>query len=521
MGERLFPILGTTVPPMLGREAILKRLTSALTKRTPDHLQVVGPRFSGKTVTLHELARRMGGGEAPYSAVVMWDLGHQTPTSDEEFLQRLGEELASTLQAKHSEYAEYLRSLESNRYQGIAEVLEHLKTDECKVLAILDGFDKPLSNGRLSRNLWDQLRELALKPSLRLVTASRGKLSELLRSPEAQTSDFWGIFDPSPVRIGCFDEADMHAVIARLEGLEFSGGALTELWNATNGYPILLLEVLNVAKENLAPGPVSDKDVRSLCDRAFREVRDNLKILWESCPTTSQDLFRRVEKEQTVGRRGITYSDAEILVERGFVQESGDKFQRPSKLLSELLAESPEQGNEHARLFGDAESYLEHFRGVAERRIEHIEKIDPTLKRYLQLGISELPSHPEVFLSNVRGIVERGFELIWTAELREKRIPSEWMAIWKRNQVPRVEEWETKFPPGGQRVRLLQLMTGTERTDACAKHISKSTYGLMNAIHTFGDFGQHREGAVVDPGFAYAVLLLCIELAASLARELP
>jgi hypothetical protein len=35
------------------------------------------------------------------------------------------------------------------------------------------------------------------------------------------------------------------------------------------------------------------------------------------------------------------------------------------------------------------------------------------------------------------------------------------------------------------------------------------------------DFGQHQEGAPVDPGTAYAALHLCVELAAALTRELP
>ena len=34
-------------------------MTGALTKAIPDHLQVVGPRFAGKTVLLHELATRL------------------------------------------------------------------------------------------------------------------------------------------------------------------------------------------------------------------------------------------------------------------------------------------------------------------------------------------------------------------------------------------------------------------------------------------------------------------------------
>ena len=43
----------------------------------------------------------------------------------------------------------------------------------------------------------------------------------------------------------------------------------------------------------------------------------------------------------------------------------------------------------------------------------------------------------------------------------------------------------------------------------------------MSAVQAFGDFGQHQEGELIDPGTAYATLHLCIELAAALKRELP
>jgi hypothetical protein len=173
------------------------------------------------------------------------------------------------------------------------------------------------------------------------------------------------------------------------------------------------------------------------------------------------------------------------------------------------------------RLFGDADAYRKNLKGVLERRLVQLNGIDSTLKRYLERGTEDLPDHPDVFLSNVRGIVNQAFELIWRGELADRRIPSEWMSIWKRNDERRIDEWETTFPQGVHRVRLLNLMTGTDKSAPCAKYVTKGTYVLMNAVHAFGDFGQHQEGAPVDPGTAYSVLHLCVELAAALTRELP
>jgi len=211
----------------------------------------------------------------------------------------------------------------------------------------------------------------------------------------------------------------------------------------------------------------------------------------------------------------------ESVTERGFVHQVGNRLERPNRLLEKYLNEQPNETGAFARLFGAAESYLKKFRGVLERRIAHIDGMDETLRRYLISGAKELPDHPDVFLTNVRGIVNKAFELIWSAELEGRRIPSEWISTWKYNQEPRVEDLQTSFPQGRQRVRLLQLMTGTERSNRCAKHITKSTYELMNAAYAFGDFGQHQEDAIIDPSTAYAVLHLCIELAAALTRELP
>lgn len=521
MSDSRFPILGATVPSMLGRAATLQRMMGALTKAIPDHLQVVGPRFAGKTVLLHGLAARLRQDGAPYSAVLVWDLGHQTPSTDALFMQRLARELSAALTAKHPDYAEHLRNTQDNHYQDIAEVLDALKDDGAKVLAIMDGFDRPLSNGQLTRNLWDQLRELALKPSLRLVTASRRTLRDLICNPDAQTSDFWNIFEPTPVRVGCFDENDLTAILATMPERPLAAGAQTELWNASNGFPVLMLSVLNAVCGACPTGTVSPESMKTACDTALPTVRDQLGTLWDDCPPSCQDLMRRVLDEASVARAGIASTDAETLIERGFVQGAANKLQRPSRLVSRFLEGQPHEGNALLRLFGTTDAYQKNYKGVLDRRIDQLAGIDPMLKRYLGLGAELLPEHPSIFLSNVRGIVDQSFDLIWKAEIPDKRIPSAWMAIWKYNDERGVDKWETTFPQGVHRVRLLNLMTGTDKSEPCSKHVTKGTYVLMNAVHGFGDFGQHQEGAPIDPGTAYAALHLCVELAAALTRELP
>lgn len=521
MTDRRFPIVAHPVPPMLGRESIMQRIIAALTKTTPDHLQVVGPRFAGKTVLLHELARRLRDAGKPYTAIVLWDLGHQTPASDEAFMQRLASELAAALSASHPDYAAHLKVADGNPYQDIAEVLDVLKDESGKVLAILDGFDKPLSNGKLTRNLWDQLRELAAKPSFRIVTASRATLRELVRHPEAQTSDFWNIFDPSPTRVGCFDEADVDIVLGHLPGVRLSSGAKTELWNATNGFPVMLLEVLNVVSRGAGRGELADNVVVEACREAYPSLLGTIESMWGDCASSSRDLLMRVQEEGTVARgSGIVNADAEALIERGFVAQTGNRLVRPNRLLSRFLQDQPHEGNALARLFGTEERYDKHLKDALLRRVAQIEGLDSTLKHFLERAAGDLPEHPGIFFTNVRGMVDQVFELICKAELERKAIPSGWMAIWKANDEKGVDNWLTTFPQGGQRLRFVQLMTGGGKSAPCARHVTRTTHVLMEAANSFGDFGQHQDGAPLTPGVAYAAWHVCVELAASITRDL-
>ena len=351
------------------------------------------------------------------------------------------------------------------------------------------------------------------------VLRSEAVLSDTVRLPAKKTSDFWNIFDPSPVRVGCFDDNDRAVVLKELPDIQLTGGAQTELWKASNGFPVLVLEILNVLSGRGKKGEVNSDAMRKACEEIFSSLRDKIASLWEDCPQSCQDLLAHVISKGTVPCDGVAY-DAEILIERGFVLRVGNTLQRPNGLLEKYLDERPSESSALARLFGSTENYLQHFRGVLERRIAHIDGLNATLKRYLEQGVQDLPQHPDVFLTHIRGIVNHAFELIWSAELEGKKIPSEWMATWRYNKERGTDDWQTAFPQGVHRVRLLNLMTGTQHSDPCAKCVTKSTYALMNAVHAFGEFGQHQEGASIDPGTGYVVLHLCIELAAALTREL-
>ena len=190
MSDSQFPILGTEIPKLFGRKIIMDRLISDLTKKSPSHLSIVGPRYSGKSVIMKALFEEMSKEKSPYGAVILMDLGHQTPSDDLSFLKLLTKNLGASLKNNHADYADYLLSVEDNYYDALREVIGELNKESINILMLWDGFDKPLAKGNITRNLWDQLRELASNSSFRLVTATRKKLHELIRSEDSATSDF-------------------------------------------------------------------------------------------------------------------------------------------------------------------------------------------------------------------------------------------------------------------------------------------------------------------------------------------
>ena len=92
-------------------------------------------------------------------------------------------------------------------------------------------------------------------------------------------------------------------------------------------------------------------------------------------------------------------------------RQPGSAFSTPPPRPS-YLEEQPPEGNALVRLFGTGHAYQKNLKGVLERRIGQLSGIDSTLKRYLERGTEDLPDHPDLFLSNVRGIVDQAFELI-------------------------------------------------------------------------------------------------------------
>jgi hypothetical protein len=115
-----------------------------------------------------------------------------------------------------------------------------------------------------------------------------------------------------------------------------------------------------------------------------------------------------VNDQSSLPRAAVSAADADILLERGFVQLSGNKLQRPNRLLARLLSELPNESSAMARLFGSTDAYETNMRGVLERRIAQLEGLYTRLSTYLARGLEDLPNHPTIFLTHVRGFRRPG-----------------------------------------------------------------------------------------------------------------
>ena len=241
MNNRPYRVLGVGIPPMLGRKRLFEKLYHELTKPTPEHMCVVGPHLFGKSVLLNHLADHFKDAGDHYVTSLYWDIRHSTPMTDEEFRLRFAERIKGTLQSVQPELAEYLDMEDKNLRDFLRLVFEEMESNGLRFLAVLDGFDHVLQGSDITRNLWDEMRDLGQMTSLRFVTGSRRRLRELCRTEESRTSDFWEIFNPKPLQVKCFENHDWSDFLDpfKLRGITLDDSACEEIKNWTGGVPVL------------------------------------------------------------------------------------------------------------------------------------------------------------------------------------------------------------------------------------------------------------------------------------------
>ena len=531
MADLHFPICTPDIPPMLGRTRIMGQLIAELTKTTPSHRSVVGPRFSGKSVILKQLAKEMRASASPYCCVIEWDLGHGTPQTDAEFLTQLCSRLGDGLGAAGlSDYGDHLKGVSEGHYAEICEVLDCLETDGVKALMIWDGFDKPLSIGSLTRNLWDSLRELCLKPSVRLVVATRRELHDLIRDEHSVTSDFWNIFGDI-VRVGPFGDEDVESVLASLSGHTFQSGAKSEILNWTGGNAPLILSLLNAICNRKQSGTVTNADVNAAAEAMLDSLDPILADMWQDCTVSARDLYAFMLDGGDATMATTGKEDRQELAARGFIIISSQKVKSSCRLLERHLHDAGPDAGSMARLFGSWDAYQANIRAFLERRLSYLVRFDDRLFRLVSRAIEDIPGYPDDCLNNLTGIRDRALAIIWHRECTSSgEFSPDVIAHWSsaprdserliREMMDR-DEWHVPPDPSLQ-LRVLQYLTGSYQNFASkAVATSKDTYVLLNAIHSYRNRNQHAGGQEMHLGVAVAAMMTCIELLACLDRDTP
>ena len=520
-----YQVLGPSAPSMLGRAALVQRLGRHLLKPSPDHVSIVGPAHYGKSVLLQHVAG-IYRTESNYVTAVYMDLRRRTPASDREFMQRFAEEVRAALAVVHTETAEWFESDDSKFHEVLDLVLDELASGDERLLVVFDGFDYALAGIGLTRNLWDQLRALAQKDSLRLVTGSRRPLRELCRTEDSRTSDFWEIFYDTPIRVTALDDADVETFLQPLrdQGCEFDESARKEISNWTGRVPLLLSALLHVLWEDHRGARLSKPSIDALGDRVLDERRQLLAALWDDCDDELRaDLGMLCEGDLPLTDLSDRRRDA--LVERGFGQVSGNRLRSFCRLMQRYAVAQAPAVADLTRLFGTTSGFDAHVRSLLDLRLAQVvaKGVDDDLRDYVSNGIRDLAPVPERSLIWVRSIASRALTLIWDAELPpDLTLPAEWLEEWRHAVNYTNDGGRLPRKPGAQ-CNVLRLATGTERTVRRTSYVTRTTYLLLDYLQSVGDFGQHRDdysATEVTVGFAASVVLAAISLLECLTQDL-
>ena len=515
MSDSPYRVFGVGVPPMFGRERLFERLCRHLNKPTPDHVSVIGPTMFGKSVLLSHLARHFSQPGEFFTTSMYWDLRHGTPVTDDEFRLRFAERIKHTLQQMESEYADFMELTDEGIHDVLHFVFSEMQSSRTRILAIFDGFDHLLAEGRLTRNLWDDLRTLCQMTSLRLVTGSRSRLRELCKTEESRTSDFWEIFYDTPLQVGRFEKHDWDGFLKPFDsrGVKFDGSALTEFGNWTGGVPTLSAALAEQLYLEVEDGiTVSKPHVDRFAVEISNERRELIATLWDDCQIDLRADLTALTR-QDIPQSELPPARRRDLELRGFARSAG-KCIRSSCRLMNRYAEEHGGGLENLRrLFGDTERFKANIRSLLELRLTQTTVADPLLLADVEKAIRDLHPVPIQSANSSRNIADRALDLIWEAELPSDRsIPEEWKyAGVKFDVLPQRR---------GQQCNILRIITGTEDHSPVAKYVTKPTYLLVDHIQSVGDFGQHRQGITVSTLIAASFCLSAIALCEGLSRDL-
>ena len=524
-----YQVFGPSVPSMLGRRSLINEIEGRLLKDTPDHVSIVGPTHYGKSVLLSHIADTHRTGSSHYLTTVYIDFRISPPASDATFKQRLANALKTGLQPVRSELSAHI----DPEYERIHELLDDVFADLAKekgiarLLVVLDGFDHVLAGTGLTRNLWDQLRELARRPSLRLVTGSRRRLRELCRTKEAQSSNFWGIFHDPPSQVSTLDDSDWDAFLLPLReaGCTLDEPARKEAVNWTGGVPVLVCALLQELWEiHHGRTQLSKPEIDEAAATILNGPRESLSALWDDCDDELRADLGTLASDD-IPLVDLSDSRRHAIKSRGFGRTSKNRLRGSCRLMQRYAQRQAPAVANLKRLFGTASGFEMHIKSMLGLRLEQIasRNVDSDLHAYVGRVVQDMDK-PEIAIGGIRPIARRALTLVWGAELpSDGTLPQEWVDHWKRAKVDFPHN-RGKLPDGyGAQCNLLRLVTGRNNIRPVAKHVTKTSCLLVDHLQSVGNFGQHREESPdtsISIGFVASSVLSAISLLENLTTDL-
>lgn len=527
MGENPYQVLGPTTATLRGRKKDWDRLMLGLRKKTPSHISVVGPRYIGKTTLLRAVAAYFADdpeGKKWFDASVFWDLRHGSPTNDTEFYGLFAAQISEAVKLLDPLIGNELAKPENATYANLKFTFESLDVESKKILVIMDGLEKVLLTGDVSRNLWDNLRHLAGYSSLRFVTGTSRRLRELCGSHETKTSDFWEIFDPNPVTLGAFNDDDLEQLLVPFQtrGLSFERGAPKELANWSGGVPVLASALCQHIWESVEDNAVVTREyINAVAGTVLaRDLQDVMRMLWDDCSEEDRGDLAELAQHGRIPSGQMTPARFQMLKSRGYVDQSGGAIDLTCRAVKEYAAEHGERSTGLRRLFARQDDFEANIKGLLELRFNQVEGADPTMSEHLNLIIQNI-NNSRIFITNIRSLNDRALELIWKSEARNNEVPPEWVAHWKTTRTQKI--FEGPIPDKrGRQCQLLELMTGEYKVKT---KVSRATYLLINHLQSVGDYGAHlfeqqtnRES--IPTTYCTHVCFAAIELCERLTKDL-
>lgn len=516
-----YQVLGDGSATLLGRHI---QMQDILARVQDNHVQVIGPKYFGKTVLLNAVVN------APtirqvFSEVVHWDLASHTPTTDAEFWLTFSQTMQTTFSSARQPYLKNLKEVTEPTYRHFESVFRALQQDKLRVLLVLDGMSSILPTGYVKRALLDNLRDLGQIGSLKFVTGNRKTLREI--SPaEVKTSPFLNLLN-TIVSVGAFADEDWESILQPLKtrGHVPDTNALVELKAVTGGVPILVAalcsELMNLPGASPShPKSFSRSDVAQLVTRCETSCREQLDELWSDCPAELKATLADIANGRPTPLDQVPLARLEDLQTRGFARATEKNVISSCRLMDNHAKRNKDAVPDIKRLFAGRADYEKNIRPLLELRLAHLAGIDSDLKDYIEMAIREL-HRPHVSIAQLRSVADRALDLIWNCEGDNGQIPTVWARNWMGDASR--NPFVGAIPSDrGDQIFVLDRATDDRRAVPVRK-ITRCIFLLLSQVHGAGNLGQHQKSATrgqIDLGFMAAQCFTAIQLAEQLSAAL-